>query len=189
MLRGLRALQRRKARRKGQRLKKGPTTIGIGGSMMDPFDPIRLRKLILRMFEDLEGMFEEMAKENMKGAHVRGYIFRKGPEGTYFKEIGGEEKVEREEVVDAREPLVDIFEEDTGLRVLVELPGAKKEDIVVEPQGPQMVVVKTKDGRFYKRIALPKAVDAKKAESKYKNGVLELFLPYGKRKGKRIKVE
>jgi len=160
---------------------------------MYPIDPM-FRKILLRMLEDLEGMFEELAKESRRNPNVRGYIFTHTPKGSFFKEIGGEEPAERtemrEEVVDAREPLVDIFEEGKRLRVLVELPGVMKEDISLSYFPPKMLVVKTKDGKFYKRIILPKEVDATKAKAKYKNGVLEVVLPLKKGgRGSTIKVE
>ena len=159
--------------------------------MDEDFDKL-FRKMVERMLKDLDMMFRAVGEVEPGKVYRKGFVYTFGPEGARFKELGGEEMTEKEEVIDAREPLVDIFEEKDGLRVLVELPGVKKEDIELDYLPPKMLVVKTKDGRFFKRIILPKAVDEKKIKVKYKNGVLEIEAPYGKEKGRksrRIKVE
>jgi HSP20 family protein len=73
-----------------------------------------------------------------------------------------------------REPLTDIFEEETAVKIYVELPGEEKDDIQLNViKGA--VEIKTKN--FYKRIQVPRNVDIEKASSKYNNGVLTIIIP------------
>jgi HSP20 family molecular chaperone IbpA len=82
-----------------------------------------------------------------------------------------------------REPLVDIFEENSAVKVYVELPGIEKDDIKLS-FGEGHVEIKAKN--FYKTIDLGTGHLAMKSVStQYKNGVLQITIP--KRKGLREK--
>ncbi len=84
-------------------------------------------------------------------------------------------EVSKAALKDMREPLVDIFEEDSQLRVYVELPGVEKEDIKLD-FGENRFELRAKN--FYKEIQLPHGHFSKNAFStEYKNGVLEIVLP------------
>jgi HSP20 family molecular chaperone IbpA len=75
---------------------------------------------------------------------------------------------------ETREPFTDVFEEDKTVKIYVELPGEKKDDIQLNvTQGK--VEVKTKN--FYTMIDVPRNVDVGKASSKYNNGVLTILVP------------
>ena len=74
-----------------------------------------------------------------------------------------------------REPLVDIFEEDSQLKVYVELPGVEKEDIKLD-FGKDCVEVKARN--FYRTIQLPHGnTQMNDVSTEYKNGVLEIKMP------------
>jgi HSP20 family protein len=90
---------------------------------------------------------------------------------------------------------LDVAEKDNSYVVTAEIPGAKKEDIQIQIDGPQVSIKaerngvrETKDGervllkeRFFGKVArsieLAQDIDESKAEARYDNGVLELTLP------------
>lgn len=96
-----------------------------------------------------------------------------------------------------RAPLItlDVAEKENSYLVTAEIPGAKKEDIQIQIDGPQVSIKaerngvrETKDGervllkeRYFGRVArsieLAHEIDETKAEARYNNGVLELTLP------------
>jgi len=75
---------------------------------------------------------------------------------------------------ETREPLTDIFEEEKAVKIYVELPGEKKDDIQLSVTKGK-VEIKAKN--FYKMIEVPRNVDVEKASSKYNNGVLTIIIP------------
>ena len=91
-------------------------------------------------------------------------------------------------------PAIEVFEKEDKFVVKAELPGMKEEDIDVSVIGDTMTIkgerkaeseVKEEDyyccersyGSFFRSIALPSTVDAKKIEASFKDGVLEVSLP------------
>lgn len=92
------------------------------------------------------------------------------------------------------EPNIDIYEDSDKISVKAELPGMKKEDIDISLTGNTLTVAgerKSEEehkegeqyrseryfGRFQRSITLPQAVDAKKIQAAYKDGVLTVTLP------------
>ena len=119
--------------------------------------------------------------------------FMKKLEKEMFKEFFEFDEVFKESPSLAREPLVDVIDEGENIRVIIELPGVKKEDIDLRVKGNKLVVkaeVKEEKkeenkGRyyseriyktFYRTIPLPGEVDEKSAKAEYKNGILEVTL-------------
>lgn len=106
-----------------------------------------------------------------------------------------------------REPLIDVYETNGEVVVLAELPGIRKEDIIVNASENSVEIVaeakreaeekevgyfvKEREYRGYRRlINLPVRVDYKGAKASYRNGVLEIRLPKAERKEKaRIEIE
>jgi len=91
-------------------------------------------------------------------------------------------------------PAIEIFEKEDKYVVKAELPGMKQEDIDISLVGDTLSIkgqreaeseVKEEDyyccersyGSFFRSIALPSNVDAKKIEASYEDGVLEVSLP------------
>ncbi len=76
------------------------------------------------------------------------------------------------------EPLVDINSKDKEVKVILDMPGIKKENIKVNASNEDTVEI-IADGnqrKYHKTIDLPTGVDVKSAKSKYNNGILELTL-------------
>jgi len=91
-------------------------------------------------------------------------------------------------------PAVEVFEKEDKYVVRADLPGVKEEDIDVSIEGDTLTIKGKKEsesevkeesyyccerfyGSFYRSIALPSTVDAKKIEASYEDGVLEVSLP------------
>jgi len=91
-------------------------------------------------------------------------------------------------------PPIEMYEKNDHYMVRAELPGLKKEDIDISVVGETLTIkgekkteeeVKEDDyyfcersyGNFQRSVTLPSAVDAKKIEAKFNDGVLEVSLP------------
>jgi len=179
-----------------------------------PFE--RIFEEMERMMRELDEMFsrsfEELEREIPRslirekrtdrgyireiGPIVYGYSITIGPDGKpIVREFGnirpgrGPEIVE---VSEAREPLVDVFEEEDVVKVVAEVPGVEKDDINLNATERKLVIkVDTPQRKYYKEVDLPAEVDPQSAKATYKNGVLEVVLKkVGKGEtGVKIKVE
>lgn len=92
-----------------------------------------------------------------------------------------------------REPLVDLIEDDSTIRVVVEVPGVEKEDIVLTCTEKTLIIsVDTEKRKYFKKINLPVEVDPKVGKANCNNGVLEVTLSKVKRRtsvGERIRLD
>ena len=104
-------------------------------------------------------------------------------------------------------PALDVSETEGAYQVHAELPGVAKEDVTItlenntlsisgekkreeEQKGKGWHRVERSYGSFQRSIALPKGVDADKAEATFKDGVLTLHIPKSeKAKPKTLKVK
>jgi HSP20 family protein len=88
-------------------------------------------------------------------------------------------------------PALDVRETEDDYLVLVDLPGVKSEDVVVELNDQVLTIsgsrtpvetgealrIERPSGSFVRRLTLPKGVDSDKVVADYKDGVLELRIP------------
>lgn len=81
-------------------------------------------------------------------------------------------------------PPIDVFEGKSGLVVMADLPGVKKEDLSLALDKAVLTVTATRKGdsldvsTVYKRqFALPREVDLEQIQAKLEKGVLTLTLP------------
>ncbi len=146
------------------------------------------------MEEEFKTFTEKVPKEYVKerklpdgstvkelGPFVYGYSMKIGPDGKpEIQEFGNIKKTLKgaPQVKEEREPLVDIVETSTELRVVAELPGVEKSDIKLHGTEDSLEIsVDTPQSKYYKEVTLPAKVRVKEASSTYKNGVLEVILP------------
>lgn len=81
------------------------------------------------------------------------------------------------EPIEEREPIVDVFEEEDKVTVMVELPGVTEKDIDWGVEGDTLTIkASTSERKYYKKIVLPRQVEKKGAELTYRNGILEVKL-------------
>jgi HSP20 family protein len=176
----------------------------------DPFfgDIDRIfREMEKRMEEEFREFTEKVPKDYVKerkmpdgstvkefGPFVYGYSMKIGPDGKpEIQEFGNIKKsIKGPEVKEEREPLVDVVETDSEIRVVVELPGVEKTDIKLHGTEDSLEIsVDTPQYKYYKEVTLPAKVKVKEAKSSYKNGVLEVILPRAeikKPKGEEIDI-
>ena len=137
-------------------------------------------------FSDFEKFFEEQGD---KIPFVWGFSFNRGPDGKprfdqfgdMIKRMGFDRTISPDEDERIREPLTDVIEEDTVLRVLVELPGAEKNQIDLSATEMSLKVrAKTPTRNYKKEIPLSASVVPESAKAKFNNGVLEVTLKKAK---------
>lgn len=80
------------------------------------------------------------------------------------------------EVDEAREPLVDLFDEGAEILLVAELPGADQADIAVELHGDILAIEVGGARRYAKELLLPAPVDPDSLRQSYRNGILEIRL-------------
>jgi HSP20 family protein len=116
-----------------------------------------------------------------KGRGVYGFSVRTGiggiPRVEHFGNIRSTD--EGPVVAEVREPLVDVFDEEQEIIIVVELPGVSDEEIRVEIQDDILSLETTGERKYAKEILLPGAVDTATLQKAYKNGILELRLRKG----------
>ncbi len=115
------------------------------------------------------------------GPFVYGYSMKIGPDGKpEIQEFGNIKKTQKglPQVKEEREPLVDVVETNSEVRVVVELPGVEKSDIKLHGTEDSLEIsVDTPQYKYGKEVTLPAKVKVREAKSTYKNGVLEVILP------------
>jgi HSP20 family protein len=150
------------------------------------------------MFQDmLKGMPKDMMSERklpdgstvrQYGPFVYGYSMSMGPDGKPIIQEFGNVKPSRRpgafgfeqpalEPKETREPLVDVINEPTQVRVVAELPGVEKSAIKTSINEDTLTIsVDSAAQRYYKDVRLPAGVDADSTKASYNNGVLEITL-------------
>jgi HSP20 family protein len=93
-----------------------------------------------------------------------------------------------------REPLADITTTDKEVKVAVEMPGVKKENIKVNlyDNSLEVTTTGTEERKYHEVIEIPPETDIETATSTYKNGILEITFKkkeQSKSKGKQINIE
>ena len=161
---------------------------------------------LVREYETQEGV-----KVREVGPIVYGYSMTIGPDGKpqvrefgnvrSLGEIGrnvkkiGQNTGKSSQISAEREPLVDVNTTDTEIKVVVEMPGIRKEDIKINTNDSQLEIATSKDAqrKYHKNIELPEQAEIETARSVYNNGVLEVTFNVKKNeakpKGKEIKID
>ncbi|MBI5442398.1 MAG: Hsp20/alpha crystallin family protein [Deltaproteobacteria bacterium] len=86
----------------------------------------------------------------------------------------------RSVVEEAREPLIDVFDEAEETVIVAELPGVGLEDIRLRAEGDLLVLTAESAGRKYrKEIRLSGAVREEAITISYRNGIAEIRCPRG----------
>jgi HSP20 family protein len=175
-----------------------------------------MHKVMNRMFNDISKTApKELIKEyeTSDGSKVRevgpivyGYSMTIGPDGKpHVREFGNVKSgsknigqyfgdVGKPQISAEREPLSDLTTTDKEVKVVLEMPGIKKEDIKINAYD-EKVEIKTAENaqrKYHKVIDLPKQADIETARSTYNNGILEVTFDKreeNKPKGKEIKIE
>lgn len=154
------------------------------------------------IFDDLFGGFEAMNRRfealfsdlrNCDNVKTYGYTMYRGPDGVPHVYEYGNAVDERHMIGEnVRDPLTDVTTEDDRVRVTVEVPGIKKEDIRLESfEDSVRISVDNGSKKFDKTVALPSTVDPDSAEAVYNNGILEITMKSVKKRneGKIVEIK
>jgi HSP20 family protein len=125
-------------------------------------------------------------------------------DATYGRKSAPQEK---DDSSGAWQPAVDVFEDQDGLQLYVELPGIDLKDIDVRVEGNTLTLrgerkldreqdrngyrlIERVHGSFFRTFALPETVDAEHVSAEAKDGVLKIRLPKkAESKPRQIKVQ
>ena len=145
------------------------------------------------MFGDIHKEFEKMMDIFGKSDfRMHGFTSYTGPDGIPRVHEFGTEMDAGVPADGVREPLTDVCVDGNLIRIVVELPGVKKEDIQLEGTETSMTVsVETETRKFRKTVPLPSAVDQDSAKAEYNNGILEVTVASKEKKpeSRKISVE
>ncbi len=155
----------------------GGGKISFGGLFQGLGNVIDLMSRMEETGQDGVSQEQEFTSPSGRVKAVYGLSVKRGLGGRPTVEsFGNVKKTAKGPVVEEeREPLVDVFDEEEQIVVIVELPGVEEEHIHTEVQEASITVSAVNGERkYYKEIALPKAVETSTVKSKYRNGVLEI---------------
>ena len=99
----------------------------------------------------------------------------------------------------------DVIDEGDKIKVVLDLPGFRKEDVEIYVEGNDLVIRATRKeevgekkgnfirkerryGEVYRRIPLPEGLEIEKAKASYNNGVLEIVIPRSEKARKKIEL-
>ena len=175
------------------------------GRMFNQFKEMQTNapKELIREYQTPEG-----GKVREVGPIVYGYTMTVGPDGKpkvrefgNVKSVGGwtgrtrlgETTGTKQQITSEREPLVDVNTTDKEVKVVLEMPGVKKEDIKINAfDGSVDVIANNPQRKYHKTVELPQDADIETVKSTYNNGILEITFnkkENTKPKGKEIKIE
>jgi HSP20 family protein len=152
---------------------------------------------------------EDGSKVREVGPIVYGYSMTIGPDGhPHIREFGNIKKSRSSHhegsvnqldlgasprIRGEREPLADINMTDKEIKVILEMPGVKKEDIRLDLYGNNLEISTSHGQRNYKRtLEIPSEADVDSARSTYNNGILEITfdkIRSMKSKSREIKID
>ncbi len=122
-----------------------------------------------------EGLDKIKGLKDLKG--VYGVRVRTMADGRpSVQSFGNIKKTPKGPVVEeVREPLVDVFDEKTGINIIVEMPGIEEKDINIEIKGDILnISAESNDRKYQKEILLSRPAKAEDMTWSYKNGMLEI---------------
>ena len=81
-------------------------------------------------------------------------------------------------VQEVREPVVDVFEEESHVLVVAEMPGISAADVRIEVEGDLLTVsAEHGDKKYRKEVLLPESIPREKIQITCNNGVVEIRCP------------
>lgn len=174
---------------------------------------------IFRSFEEEMQAFKEsdLSEYQPDGPITFGYSVRVGPDTNYQPEVrqwGNLNDFRKRQgfpeiqvpigkffnsqlsmgSVDSQNRYVDFIEEDETLRIIMEVPGLSKEDLIIDidEKGAEIKVQSVEDQQVKQVVTLPVKIEPNSTKTTLKNGILEIIgkkaLP-GQSSTNRIKIE
>lgn len=116
-------------------------------------------------------------KNGMKG--VFGFSIKTASEGkTVVEPFGNIKKTPQGPIIEEdREPIVDVFDEETEIKVYAEMPGVNATDVKLELTGDILeIAAQTGNRKYHKELLLPSKVNQTSMQSSFNNGILEIII-------------
>ena len=132
------------------------------------------------LFDNLEEMIEALLEEMGDSVpFVYGFsIIHRPGEDTELREFGNVPEYSQKEEnffsPETKEPLIDIFENEDMVHVLVEFQEVEKKDLLLHATSQHLKIKAIGLSEYSEDVELPVLVDPKSAKASYKNGVLEV---------------
>lgn len=150
-------------------------------------------KLFERLHKNMEKFSMEFPEDVEKRRHTYGFNVFIGPDGKpEIQEFGNlrpgpSRKVKKEEY----EPSTSTYSEDGKIKVVADLPGAKKENINVNASEKEVEIeAEGQDRHYHKVVELSQKIIPDSGKARYENGVLELtFESQEEKKKKEIEIK
>ncbi|MFQ6076302.1 MAG: Hsp20/alpha crystallin family protein [Candidatus Bathyarchaeia archaeon] len=143
----------------------------------------RLEAAEKRIEENIRGSGRVKDVAGIRGANVQ-YRYSVRPlvdDASIAQRPINVRKVEAQEVIRKREPLVDVFDDKDHLTILAQLPSVQEEDIKLNAEGDTLTISANAGTlKYHKEVALPRPVKPETAKTTFKNGALEVRLEYRK---------
>jgi HSP20 family protein len=140
-----------------------------------------LMKQVSKLIEEGGGKVERSGEiegpGELKG--IYGFTIRTGLGGErpIVSEFGNVRPVRKGAVVEeARDPIVDVFEEEKEVSVVAELPGVGESEIDLELKGDVLIISTRGERKYQKEVLLSHAFKEEAMSSSYNNGVLKVTL-------------
>ncbi len=168
------------------------------------------KDILEKLLKGLPPEFQNLSPEEMRkylmenkdkfpwgaGPYIAGFNLKFGPDGKPIIDSFGNIKPEpysgKPKVKSAREPLVEVNEENDQIIVIAEIPGATKEDVEIKATSRSLTISTKADSlsiKYYKEIELPTPINSDYAKARLQNGILEVKLKKFDEKHKNIKVD
>lgn len=158
-------------------------TVDVGLGLGGLFKGVgSLLDVVAKMVEEGEEETTHSGTVEARGGKVQGvygFSVRMGMGGKPIVEQFGniKETPSGAQVVEAREPLVDVLDEGEGILVIAEMPGIEEKDVQVKAEGDILeITASSGQRRYHKEVLLPALVDPDKVATSYRNGILEVRL-------------
>lgn len=155
-----------------------------------------IMRKFMRDIEEVEfPMGREFTRKSLPAkSYVYGFSITIGPDGKpIIKEFGNIKPVASGAIAKEEfEPLSTVYTEDDKVRVIIDLPGARKESIRINASEKDVEIsAEAQDRKYSKRIDLPVEVVPESAKARYNNGILEIIFERKEKRKKKaeIKVE
>lgn len=132
------------------------------------------------LFDNLEEIIEALLEDmGESGPFVYGFsIIHRPGEEPELREFGNVPEYSPKEEnffpSEAKEPLIDIFENEDMVHVLAEFPEVEKENLLLHATAQHLEIKVLGHSGYSEDVDLPVFVDPKSAKASYKNGVLEV---------------
>ncbi len=121
---------------------------------------------------------EERKMRGVYGFNIRTGIGERGEEQVKVEPFGNvkrDEETGEAVIQEVREPLIDLFDEEDGLNIIVEMPGVGEEDIKLELHGDVLMLTAERgDKKYRKEVLLPRSYPEASMSISVNNGVVEI---------------